>query len=1235
MRSHLTRAGILCATSLRVGACGLTCLLATGVATAAPLPRPAPVAGTIVTVKGGETASLIPDPRLRPAEQRQDLKPGDTLRTNASGTMAIVFADQTQIRLGRNSTLVVKAVAGGAPSALRLEGGSLWARAPRNKTRLSIETPSATAAIRGTDWAITATDDRTDLEVFDGEIEFFNDQGRLAVTEGQAAVAELGKAPSRVVIVNSTEREQMLFYFPLDAALSVFHATPAQSREARAEVARIAAIPPASRSAADWLAYAESGIRVRPHAEIATAIAAARAGGLAGGEVARADFIDGWMLAGDRRWPEALAAFDRALAATAGEGLDGHRATVAAYLRYVAIRRVDPDSTPQPPAPDADQPASYLGRAYLAAYAGDLQEAGRVAAEGVARFPGDIELLSIEGALGVLLDDRAMLERSIAATLAIDPDHAETLRLRGLLRAQFNGDPDGAIADLRRATELEPASSTFWSAYAEALSDRGADRESLAAMRKGVAAEPGDPLIRTNHALTLLDLNRIEEGKAELDKALELDPTLSVVRGFLGRYAMQKGDYDQALEDLLAASAADPAYAETLLMLGATYYRRGEYDVALQQLDAADRLDPAGIAPPLFRAAIALDRFDLDTAIRSAREATRRFRARGGIYANMSENRGTGSYIAGAFRFLDLNDWARYYGDRVFDSFTPSAYFDQVNGGAVDPYLTDQTPVGFAPEEGQADQLSILLQGLVLEPLNIASSNRRLQLMQEQFFEVNATGGVTAANGDATGNGSVGVQGLTFGPVPLSFAITATKARDHGPIGVNNDRGGKGVTALIGAELTPFDKLVLFGQYDDRWTEAPGQIGAERADGEGETQQRTHALYGVYSHEFGYRNMLSLGGSWLSARHRVDRLDGLLFQLPDDLLIVIADAAEQRRTTAWSATAGWAVGVGDVDLRFGADFAGRKDRVVTDVVYSSFIGGELVDVTTYDERTRDARNFDRYYLDVRAEPIEAVILQGRVASTEGAVDRNLDWHAGIAVEPAEGQWFRAAFVRQTSFPAAFTLAPARVAGLAPNVAPVPTGGRTESAIMRWDAEWTPHFFTSVEYQHQQYQAVSFDRPDILANFNLDPDFAIGPASYDYGPGHASRLTVSGNLWLTGNIGLTAQYARSSSAIETANGEAGAIPFLPRDYGRLGVSWTDPRRIKLSANASYVGSRRSEILTTRLGDYVSVDLAASWESPDRHFQIDLGVTNLLDADYEIASAVPGWGRTATASLTVRF
>ena len=83
---------------------------------AAPVKREAPVSGRIVAKKVGETMVLTRTTDSRAAEVSQDVKAGDVLRTNASGTLALVFADRTQVRLARNTVLRVNAVQRGAPS---------------------------------------------------------------------------------------------------------------------------------------------------------------------------------------------------------------------------------------------------------------------------------------------------------------------------------------------------------------------------------------------------------------------------------------------------------------------------------------------------------------------------------------------------------------------------------------------------------------------------------------------------------------------------------------------------------------------------------------------------------------------------------------------------------------------------------------------------------------------------------------------------------------------------------------------------------------------------------------------------------------------------------------------------------------------------------------------------------------------------------------------------------------
>ena len=111
----------------------LTCA---GAQAQSPVPRPTPAAGSIVAQKGGEELRFVREGDWRAAALQQDLLGGDTLRTNAIGNLAILFTDQTQIRVGRNSVLTVNEVSSGTTNTqLNLQAGNVWARASRGAAR--------------------------------------------------------------------------------------------------------------------------------------------------------------------------------------------------------------------------------------------------------------------------------------------------------------------------------------------------------------------------------------------------------------------------------------------------------------------------------------------------------------------------------------------------------------------------------------------------------------------------------------------------------------------------------------------------------------------------------------------------------------------------------------------------------------------------------------------------------------------------------------------------------------------------------------------------------------------------------------------------------------------------------------------------------------------------------------------------------------------------------------------
>src|SRR3712207_2546787 len=279
-----------------------------------PVPRQIPAAGAIVAVKGGEEMRFVREDLWRSAPVQQSVVGGDTLRTNEIGNLAILFSDQTQIRVGRNSTLTVNDVAAGQAgnTQLSLEGGNIWARAARGGSGVDVKTPAAVAAIRGTDWSLTVEGSRTSLLVLECVVELINPQGSVTVRQGEGAVVSIGQAPTKFVIVNSNDREQMLLHMNLRETFSALSTSPLVGPALRRERTRIAATPSEARTAEDWLSLAEVAPSFEGRVVAAEALARAKSFRLSAAQQARAELVEAALLGAQHRWADAAALFARA-----------------------------------------------------------------------------------------------------------------------------------------------------------------------------------------------------------------------------------------------------------------------------------------------------------------------------------------------------------------------------------------------------------------------------------------------------------------------------------------------------------------------------------------------------------------------------------------------------------------------------------------------------------------------------------------------------------------------------------------------------------------------------------------------------------------------------------------------------------------------------------------------------------------------------------------------------------
>jgi tetratricopeptide (TPR) repeat protein len=144
---------------------------------------------------------------------------------------------------------------------------------------------------------------------------------------------------------------------------------------------------------------------------------------------------------------------------------------------------------------------------------------------------------------------------------AIEADSARALawHRRGLLRRQTR-DFEGALGDLKRATDLAPGDAGAWN-------DRG---------------------------LAQADLGRLDEAVADYDEAIRLGPDAPIPynnRAFAKRLL---GDPDGALKDATMALQLKPDYARAFLNRGLCLYDLREWEDAEADLRRSIELEPEG-----------------------------------------------------------------------------------------------------------------------------------------------------------------------------------------------------------------------------------------------------------------------------------------------------------------------------------------------------------------------------------------------------------------------------------------------------------------------------------------------------------------------------------------------------------------------------------------------------------------------------------------------------------------
>lgn len=1202
-------------------------VLASSNVLAEPVPRPTPVAGSVIARRSGEEVRFVDVSNWRFVDLAQDLLSGDVLRTNATGALAVLFSDRTQIRLGRNTALRVKKMATAGDTQLELQTGTIWARAERGGQGLAVDTPAATAAVRGTDWTLTVgADGKTSLIVLEGMVELSNALGSVTVSQGEGAVAAIGQAPSKIVIVTPRDREQMLFHLSLRDSFIWMPASPLRVPDMRNERERIEAEPPPSRSAEDWLALSEIYMSLNGRHKAKVALTEARVRRLGRTQQARADLVEALIAGAENRYDDAAKLFSRA-----ARGLDTKRRAIAAYGGYFARALANPDHAEAPPR-DAAGAYGALARAWTNGFRNDIRSAIDTLKQAERQFPDDPTLPAARAQFALLLDDREEVRDGIERALAIDPEDPTALQARSDYRFHIENDLDGALADLEQGLKTAPGSSSIWNSLGLVQGERGDNRAAENAFKRAIALDPQDPVSHANLAILYLVENRMVEAKSEIDTALAADPSFDVTLVARGRYHMQTGELDRAVEDLLAGSTANPAYSGAQLLLAGAYYEKGDRIPAAQALDNAERLDPNDPVVMQMRTAIAIDDYDSDAAIRYAQELMRLTRARGGETAALGANQDAGSTLNDAFRLQGLNAWGQYYGDAVFDPFTGSSYVDQAVRGSVNPlfntYDFDGSPV---VNTANPQSFSAFFQGLLIEPHMLASRERTANILQRPFFEAALGGGMIADKDDQGWIGEAELRGLTFSPFPISVYGNVQWEEPRDTIDLEQDLqldremrllGGNG---YLTATPTPDDRIIAYanyGKFDDSRSifdipdprAAPFNLDTINDD----TSSRL--LSGIaWSHTFGYRNVANVA-FFFSDQKTVEseRLALSSTNLPPPVT-----ARNEQQQTTYVAAVNHLIGDGAMTWRYGVEAGKVRSKNAADLLLTDPTG--LTPPVSFSSSISATQSVAKAYIDGIYEITPDLKVEGalfaRYIEDINDDDIRLEPKLGIAWAPAEGHWLRAAAMRDgLNFDVA-TLAPIGVVALQPNQLRFGAEGYTDTLAFRWDAEWQDWLFTALDYQHQEVRELSLDLP-------------LSTLSLDYAKVGLDRVAATANFALGHGFGLSTTAAHTNADVRDDPGNpTDDLLFVPENTGQVALTWVSTANVKATIAANYVGTRPADGKT--LDDFWTLDATLEWEPFDKQVEVNLAAFNLLDEEFELSNGLPGWGPTFKGTVKVRF
>lgn len=457
----------------------------------------------VLSLKGKAEVRTSELAAWKPLNVKDKLAVGQYVRTGDASNMALLFKDQTQLRLSQNTTMQIKGIGGtGTPSFFSLTLGRAWTQSKTVPNGLQMQTPNAIAAIRGTDWDMQVDPDGTaTLTVLSGEVELTNEFGKLLVAKNEQARVEKGKAPVKRLITNPRERVQWVTgYSPKPTR---WLAPGRNATTAPQELGELGAIAGRIEAGETGPTLAELKRRVDT-------------GGSAAAHLMLAEMYL-WM----GEYDTALTLLNQAKARFAR---DERAWALAARIHLLADRESEArNELKQALALNPDSTEAYV-------VLGDVERATGNAVAANAAYTAAVALNPQEGrgwfGLGAVASEREDVRPgrlNLEKALAVE---ADGIGYRGELATleTFANNFSAAEAHFKTALEQHPDDYVAHTGMGLLQLKRGQPEEALVSFLKASVMEPRYARVHVYTAIVYYQLDRRDRALQALDRAAELDP---------------------------------------------------------------------------------------------------------------------------------------------------------------------------------------------------------------------------------------------------------------------------------------------------------------------------------------------------------------------------------------------------------------------------------------------------------------------------------------------------------------------------------------------------------------------------------------------------------------------------------------------------------------------------------------------------------------------------------------